>query len=554
MLSLIKINNLALIEEITWEMGSGLIGITGETGAGKSMIIGALKLIVGQRADNGLIRTGKDTCTVEAVFDLKDCKEINSILEEAGLEACTENQLVIRRVIDRKTPNRQFINCSPVTLNTLKSIGKLLVDLHGPHDHHSLFSADRQLSLLDAYAGLAEITEEHALAYRKLRTIENEYECLINSERSNEQAIDLLKHQINEIDEADINPDEEEDLNNRYQVSRNSKNLLETSSRIISELQGEENSVVDQLMQLTRLFKELEKHDPSTTRYTEKIETALVEIQELQSQMDFYAASVEMDPSEIESIEERVDLIETLKRKYGNNLQEVLSFREEAQKKLDKTENRHDELNRLEREIEDARSEMFKISEIITKKRSSAAPKLGKLVTKELMELGFKKSKFEILLEAKEQPTAHGHETVEFLFSPNPGEPSKPLRAIASSGEMSRVMLALKGTLAREDSIPVLVFDEIDANVGGEIARTVGTKMCSLGNSHQVISISHLPQVASMAESHFVVQKEFTKDGRTRSKIRSVKDNERVSELARMLGGEKQTAEEHAKNLMTAAA
>ena len=170
------------------------------------------------------------------------------------------------------------------------------------------------------------------------------------------------------------------------------------------------------------------------------------------------------------------------------------------------------------------------------------------------MELGFKKSKFEILLEVKEQPTAHGHETVEFLFSPNPGEPSKPLRAIASSGEMSRVMLALKGTLAREDSIPVLVFDEIDANVGGEIARTVGTKMCSLGNSHQVISISHLPQVASMAESHFVVQKEFTKDGRTRSKIRSVKDNERVSELARMLGGEKQTAEEHAKNLMTAAA
>ena len=554
MLSLIKINNLALIEEITWEMGSGLIGITGETGAGKSMIIGALKLIVGQRADNGLIRTGKDTCTVEAVFDLKDCKEINSILEEAGLEACTENQLVIRRVIDRKTHNRQFINCSPVTLNTLKSIGKLLVDLHGPHDHHSLFSADRQLSLLDAYAGLTETTEEHALAYKKLRVIENEYECLINSERSNEQAIDLLKHQINEIDEADINPDEEEDLNNRYQVSRNSKNLLETSSRIISELQGEENSVVDQLMQLTRLFKELEKHDPSTTRYTEKFETALVEIQELQSQMDFYAASVEMDPSEIESIEERVDLIETLKRKYGNNLQEVISFREEAQKKLDKTENRHDELDRLEREIEDARSEMFKISEIITKKRSSAAPKLGKLVTKELMELGFKKSKFEILLEAKEQPTAHGHETVEFLFSPNPGEPSKPLRAIASSGEMSRVMLALKGTLAREDSIPVLVFDEIDANVGGEIARTVGTKMCSLGNSHQVISISHLPQVASMAESHFVVQKEFTKDGRTRSKIRSVKDNERVSELARMLGGEKQTAEEHAKNLMTAAA
>jgi DNA repair protein RecN (Recombination protein N) len=430
----------------------------------------------------------------------------------------------------------------------------LLVDLHGPHDHHSLFSADRQLSLLDAYAGLSEDTKEHSEAYKELKAIENEYDNLINSERSNEQAIDLLKHQINEIDEADINPDEEEDLNNKYQVSRNSKNLLETSSKIISELQGEENSVVDQLMQLTRSFKELEKFDPSTTRYTDKFENALLEIQELQTQMDFYAASVEMDPSEIDSIEERVDLIETLKRKYGNNLNEVLSFRENAQEKLNKTENRHEELERLEGEIDAARSAMLKISEKITKKRALAAPKLGKLVTKELMELGFKKSKFEISLERKDQPTATGHESMEFLFAPNPGEPSKPLRSIASSGEMSRVMLALKGTLAREDSIPVLVFDEIDANVGGEIARTVGTKMCSLGDSHQVISISHLPQVASMAGSHFVVQKEFTKDGRTKSQIRSVKNKERVSELARMLGGEKGTAEEHAKNLMTVAA
>ncbi|MED5258953.1 MAG: DNA repair protein RecN, partial [Verrucomicrobiota bacterium] len=508
----------------------------------------------GQRADTELIRTGEDTCTVEAVFDLKNCNEINSILEEAGLEPCSENQLVIRRVIDRNTANKQFVNCSPVTLNTLKTIGKLLVDLHGPHDHHSLFSTDRQLSLLDAYAGISEDTKQHAEAYKKLKAIENEYENLINSERSNEQAIDLLKHQINEIDEADINPDEEEDLNNKYQVSRNSKNLLETSSKIINELQGEENSVVDQLMQLTRSFKDLEKFDPSTTRYTEKFENALVEIQELQTQMDFYAASVEMDPSEIDLIEERVDLIETLKRKYGNNLNEVLSFREDAQEKLNKTENRHGELKRLEGEIDDARSAMLKISEKISKKRALAAPKLGKLVTKELMELGFKKSKFEILLERKDQPTATGHESMEFLFSPNPGEPSKPLRSIASSGEMSRVMLALKGTLAREDSIPVLVFDEIDANVGGEIARTVGTKMCSLGDSHQVISISHLPQVASMAASHFVVQKEFTKDGRTKSQIRSVNNDERVSELARMLGGEKGTAEEHAKNLMTVAA
>ncbi|MBT7981459.1 MAG: DNA repair protein RecN [Akkermansiaceae bacterium] len=554
MLTLLKINNLALIEEVVWEMGSGLIGITGETGSGKSMVIGALKLIVGQRADTELIRTGENTCTVEAIFDLKDCREINSILETAGLEPCSENQLVIRRVLDKKATNKQFINCSPVTLNTLKKVGKLLVDLHGPHDHHSLFSSERQLSLLDAYAGLTEITNQHSLAYKKFKSLQSEYDELINSERSNEQAIDLLKHQINEIDEADIKEDEEEKLYKRYQVSRNSKSLLEASSKIISELHGEEHSVIDQLMQLMRSFKELEKFDSSATRYTEKFENALVEIQELQNQLETYTGSIEMEPSRIEEIECRVDLIETLKRKYGNSLGEVLGFRKSAHEKLNKNENRHEELKRLETEIEEAQSEMLKISEKITKKRIIASPKLGNLVTKELKDLGFKKSIFEISLEKKEKPTSMGTESIEFLFAPNPGEPSKALRSIASSGEMSRVMLALKSTLAGEDAIPVLVFDEIDANVGGAIAQSVGIKMASLGKSHQVISISHLPQVASLSKSHYVVKKEFTDGGRTRSEIMKVDGKERVAEIARMLGGEKKSAQQHAHSLMQTAA
>ncbi|MDB4720964.1 DNA repair protein RecN [Verrucomicrobiales bacterium] len=554
MLTLLKINNLALIEEVVWEMESGLIGITGETGSGKSMVIGALKLIVGQRADTELIRTGENTCTVEAIFDLKDCREINSILETAGLEPCSENQLVIRRVLDRKATNKQFINCSPVTLNTLKKVGKLLVDLHGPHDHHSLFSSERQLSLLDAYAGLTEITNQHSLAYKKFKSLQSEYDELINSERSNEQAIDLLKHQINEIDEADIKEDEEEKLYKRYQVSRNSKSLLEASSKIISELHGEEHSVIDQLMQLMRSFKELEKFDSSATRYTEKFENALVEIQELQNQLETYTGSIEMEPSRIEEIECRVDLIETLKRKYGNSLGEVLGFRKSAHEKLNKNENRHEELKRLGTEIEEAQSEMLKISEKITKKRIIASPKLANLVTNELKDLGFKKSIFEISLEKKEKPTSMGTESIEFLFAPNPGEPSKALRSIASSGEMSRVMLALKSTLAGEDAIPVLVFDEIDANVGGAIAQSVGIKMASLGKSHQVISISHLPQVASLSKSHYVVKKEFTDGGRTRSEIMKVDGKERVAEIARMLGGEKKSAQQHAHSLMQTAA
>jgi DNA repair protein RecN (Recombination protein N) len=441
-----------------------------------------------------------------------------------------------------------------VTLNTLKKVGKLLVDLHGPHDHHSLFSSERQLSLLDAYAGLTEITNQHSLAYKKFKSLQSEYDELINSERSNEQAIDLLKHQINEIDEADIKEDEEEKLYKRYQVSRNSKSLLEASSKIISELHGEEHSVIDQLMQLMRSFKELEKFDSSAAGYTEKFENALVEIQELQNQLETYAGSIEMEPSKIEEIECRVDLIETLKRKYGNSLGEVLGFRKSAHEKLNKNENRHEELKRLETEIEEAQSEMLKISEKITKKRIIASPKLANLVTNELKDLGFKKSIFEISLEKKEKPTSMGTESIEFLFAPNPGEPSKALRSIASSGEMSRVMLALKSTLAGQDAIPVLVFDEIDANVGGAIAQSVGIKMASLGKSHQVISISHLPQVASLSKSHYVVKKEFTAGGRTRSEIMKVDGKERVAEIARMLGGEKKSAQQHAYSLMQTAA
>jgi len=392
------------------------------------------------------------------------------------------------------------------------------------------------------------------LVYKKFKSLQSEHNELISSERSNEQAIDLLKHQINEIDEADIKEEEEEELYKRYQMSRNSKSLLETSSRILSELHGEENSVIDQLMQLMRSFKELEKSDSSAMEYTEKFENALVEIQELQNQLETYAGSIEMEPSKIEEIECRVDLIETLKRKYGNSLREVLSFRKSAHEKLNKTENRHEELKRLEKEIEEAQSEMLKISEKITKKRISASPKLANLVTKELKDLGFKKSIFEISLEKKENPTAMGAEGIEFLFAPNPGEPSKALRSIASSGEMSRVMLALKGTLASQDAIPVLVFDEIDANVGGAIAQSVGIKMASLGRSHQIISISHLPQVASLSKSHYVVRKEFTGEGRTRSGIMKVDGKKRVAEIARMLGGEKESAQQHAHSLMQSAA
>jgi DNA repair protein RecN (Recombination protein N) len=550
MLTLLKIRNLALVDELAWELGAGLIGVTGETGAGKSVIVGALKLVLGERADKSLIRTGEDQCLVEAVFELTHTAGINPILEEGGLPPCDDNQLIVRRTIGQSA-SRQFVNDSPVTLALLKRLGEHLVDLHGPHDHQSLLSADRQLAMLDAYAGSENQLATYRETYRAWRSKNAALEELRNAENATEHEIDLLKHQISEIDAAQLNPAEEQDLEDRWRRANNASRLMESAAAAISTLNGE-NGILDRLGELQRLVRDLEKLDPSISEKTASLETAAVELQDLEGNLADYTQELEINPAEAETLAERVNLIESLKRKYGPSLADVLNRRDNAAARLDSIENRSDKIEQLEREVAEGRKALDANGKTLAASRRKAAPKLAKEISSQLKDLGFKQSSFEVPLNSLADPGPHGLESADFLFGPNPGEPLMPLRQIASSGEISRVMLAIKSALAEQDDTPLMVFDEIDANVGGEVARAVGAKMAALGMRHQVIAITHFPQVAATASHHFVVEKEVSA-GRTRSRLFPVAGENRIQELVRMLGGGGKQARAMAASLLNPA-
>ncbi len=548
-LTSLRIRNLALVEELAWTLAPGFTAVTGETGSGKSIIVGALQLILGERAEKALIRTGAESCTVEAVFAVKDVAELNARLEEQGVEPCEDAGLILKRVFSTAGTNRQFINGSPTTLAVLKLLGDGLVDLHGPHDHQSLLSDAKQLALLDAFAGAEPLHAKYADLFAKLNAATTEHTALSTSEAALEREVDLLRHQTHEIESAQLRADEEEDLTARYTVAANGRRLLELTTQILGRLTEADDAVLTRLGEIGRLVRDLERTDPAAARFTESHLRAATELDDLAQSLQGYAEEMDLDPERLAQMEERVSLLETLKRKYGGSVAAVIEFGDAAAERLRKIESRGEELARLEKEIATARAALLEAGAKLGAKRKAAAPKLAASITAHLRDLGFKKAEFAAALNPLEKPGAHGLESVAFLFAPNPGEPPKPLKAIASSGEISRVMLAVKSSLAAQDTISLLVFDEIDANVGGEIAHAVGAKMKSLATAHQVLCISHLPQVAALADTQFVVTKEFTKD-RTVSHLEHVEGPARIAEIARMLGGKSDSALAHAKTLL----
>jgi len=547
-LTLLRIKNLALVEELEWQIGSGFIAVTGETGAGKSIIIGALQLLLGERADKSLIRAGTDLCTVEAVFSSKDLQKLNPQLVEAGIEPC-ENDLIIKRSFSGTGGTRQFINGSPTTLSVLKNLGDELVDLHGPHDHQSLLSPETQLSLLDSFARAEEQLDRYQKHYRQLQTLLAAHAALNTAETAREQELDLLRHQITEIKSANLVADEEEEIEKRYKLTSNSKRLIELASTIANKLSETDNSVLSQLAETQRLLRELERIDGSITQFLSAHAASVVELSEIARALSAYAEKLDLDPQQLADLEQRVSLFETLKRKYGGSIAEVIAFGERAAERMRKIEGRDMELERLVKEIENVRAQMNSAGEAVRKLRAKAAPKLSEHIRRNFRDLGFRQSEFEAKLSALEEPRPNGFDSAELLFSPNPGEPLRPLRAVASSGEISRLMLAIKSALAAHDAIPLLVFDEIDTNVGGEIAHAVGAKMRTLGRDHQVICITHLPQVAATASSHFVVTKDVAR-GRTFSDLHEVTGKARQEEIARMLGGKSESALKLAASLL----
>lgn len=545
MLSTLRIKNLALVSDLTLHLQSGYNVITGETGAGKSIIIGALNLVLGQRADRDAIRAGADQCSVEAVFEIGKRKSIDALLEENGVEPCSEGQLIIKRTFTAAGSNRQFINGSPTTLQTLASLGEQLVDMHGPHEHQSLLRQRSQLDALDGFAGLLPPRNEFESAVRLCRAIEADKAALIVDEQTYAQQLDLLRFQTNEISAARLQPGEEADLEQNFQRASNAARLLELTQAAMGVLSEADNSLLNQSAEIGRNIHELQRIDASANDILSSHEQVGSSLRELQAALSHYSERIDVDPTRLRELETRVDLLHSLKRKYGPKLEDVIAFGESAKQKLHNLEQRDVELERLNAQLTKAKKEVTRIGKELTAARKKAIPKFSKAVTKQLNDLGFAQSNFDVALTS----TSEGDDNIEFQFAPNPGEPTRPLRAIASSGELSRVMLALKTVLASEDQIPVLVFDEIDANVGGETASVVGEKMLQIARTHQVLCITHLPPVAASASTHFVVSKR-QHEGRTISEIQLLERAQRVNEIARMLGGQSEAARKHAQSLL----
>jgi DNA repair protein RecN (Recombination protein N) len=540
---------LALVEQLEWELAGGFNVVTGETGAGKSIIIGALQMILGERADKSVIRTGEEQCSVEALFHLQDVDRINALLAEEGVDPCEGGELLIRRVLTVSGANRQFINGCQTTLGFLKDVGDGLVDLHGPHDHQSLLSKEYQLRLVDAFAGNENLFRSYPDVFGRWQQTRKEVdEFEAETALSN---LDLWRHQATEIRGAGIRVGERSELESQYSVAANGRRILELTSACISLLSESENALLTQLGELARILRELEKIDRQTHEFVEGHERATVELEELERSLVSYQQRVDLDPGALQVMEERLNLLERLSRKYGRDEAGFLELADELETKLSRAEHRESTLGKLRPAADSFRQQVWSIGQQLTRIRHAGGMELAASIRGHLQDLGFAQARFDIVWETLAEPTRTGFDQVEFLFSPNPGEPLKPLRAIASSGEISRVMLAIKTALAQQDLIGLLVFDEIDANVGGEIACAVGKKMQTLGENRQVVAITHMPQVAAGARTHFFVSKEVI-EGRTRTALQEVRGDQRLHELARMLGGRTSSALEHARTLLRA--
>ncbi len=551
-LTSLRIRNLALVEEMTWETAPGFIAITGETGAGKSILIGALTLVLGERADKDLIRSGAESCSVEAVFDNADDHRISTLLDRHGAEPCEDGRLLIKRLVSLSSPGRQFVNGSPCTLALLRSLGDFLVDLHGPHDHQSLFSRDHQTDLLDRFAGTEQLRDDFASARSTVLRLTEEKNAILRDEQSTLREVDLLTHQVDEIDAARLQPGEEEILLAKQKVATSARRISEICAELAAKIADSEDSLVSKLEAISRSVRELVRVDSRATEIDQAFQSSFGAVDDFARAVQSYSSALEENPLNLPEIESRLDTIQSLKRKYGSSLEDVLSFGEQARRRLNELLGRSERRETLDEEIFSAKETMHAQASKLSALRVNAAAKLAEMVCTGLKDLGFARSDFSISLDKLDTPSAHGNELVEFLFSANPGEPLRPLRSIASSGEISRVMLALKSALADQDDVPVLVFDEIDANVGGEIAAKVATKMRELGRSRQVLCITHLPQVAAAASRQFVVIKQIA-DERTRTLLLEASGRSREEEIARMLGGKSKSALGHARALLNGA-
>ena len=551
MLKYIRIKNLALLEEVTLEFESGFTAVTGETGAGKSVLLGALALLSGARTDKGVIRQGQDLLEVEAALYFADALLIDKLLEAAGLPTCEDGLLLLQRTIHHSKIPRIQINGSLATLAQLQALGESWIDFHGPGEPQKLFQEKRQLEMLDTYAGNVGELAAFALSFEEWRKALREIETLETGERLDLDELDFVRKQIKKIDAVDVSEDTIEELERDYNRISSAQELVSLASACSEGMIGEQ-SANDLLGGVLLRLEEMVKLDEGSQSLLERAQSLQIELQDLGEELGHLVNDYDFDPEAIEAATERMNLWQELRRKYGGSVEAVLSKREELAQKIEIQGDLEGVLAKRRKASVDLESELKKQAQKLTASRRKSAKILAQKAAHLLQALGFKKARLEIELIADAKLHDYGDSHCQFLFAPNAGQNLQPLNKIASSGETARVMLALKTVLAEADATPLLVFDEVDANVGGEVGRAVGAELARLAKKHQVLCVTHLPQVASLAHNHYVVTKSQDKDS-TAVNIASIGDSrsDRLEELARMLGDRKSaSARAHAEELL----
>ena len=550
MLNELSISNFALIDEITIKFDEGLNIFTGTTGVGKSLILGALNFLLGSRATNDIVRVGKNDVSVSGLFFIKSDQVRQCIKEHIDEFDDNEEEVILHRNLDQKGRNRCNLNNQPITVSLLREIGGLLVNIHGQHEHESLTDQLQQLSILDSFGKLDDLRIEYSGIYGKALEKEKLLYTLNDSNGERKKQIDLYNYEINEIESCCLQPKEDEHLEAERYILANAEKIQNALSLCSNNLYESDNSIIAGLKEISNELSKIMDVDKGFENATEQCNQAMYQLEDIASTLRNNIEKYNYDPERLEQIDERVEIIRGLKRKYGDSIEDILSHCEISKVKLEQLLKDDEQVEIVEIELEHLKKLVVDAGQDLTEYRKKAGKKLSTLIKKELIDLGFANGRFDICVSTidnadsgkaeLEDASCSGFDSVEFIFSSNPGEDLKPLRKIASGGEISRIMLALKRHLALVDKTPVLIFDEIDANIGGRMGRIIGEKMKLVAQSHQVVCITHLPQIASYAEQHFKIDK-TVKNNKTFVAIDILSSKEQLEEIAEMIRGDEKT-------------
>ena len=552
MLQYLKIENLALLKSLTLEFDKGFSVVTGETGAGKSVLLGALNLLSGARSNKEMIRQGSERLSVEASLFFPESVGIDAVLEELDLPTCDEGCLILFRSLDASKMSKIRINGSLATLSQLKSLGEYWIDFHGPGEPQKLFKEQCQLELLDAFSQNDAILENYRSIFKEWRSECKAIETLKSSEQLDDDTLRFLSNEITKMEQLELSEAAISELESNFTKISQSQELQSMLQLCVDIVSGE-TGLMDRLNALNHQMTQLSSIDSSMEELSERAKSLQIEADDLSQEIQSMSGGFDFDPEMIESIISQMTTWQELKRKYGGSLESLLEEKTALENKIAMQSDIEGSIQKLERICTKLEGQLAKESERLYKNRCKGAKALAKQATELLLQLGFKKAQLEIVLSESDHFTESGKHNCSFLFSPNVGQDLLPLNKIASSGETARVMLALKTILADVDKTPVLVFDEVDANVGGEVGRTVGNEMARIADSHQVFCVTHLPQVASLGAQHFIVEK-LQGESETQVSITPIhtKQEQRLGEIARMLGDRNsQSALDHAKELLS---